>query len=399
MDWDKTSICMISCVYLRYKNDTRGLMIYEINKNLIQKGLSMKVVAPNSDNYKNFEILDNTRIYRFNYFYPKKYQVLAYGSGIPVNLRNSNLAKIQVPLFFFSFLNKALKIAPTSNIIHAQWIAAGFVGLFVKKITKKPLIVTVRRISNKGIMKYVNKVVLKNADYITFNSNYMMEESLKIAKPKKCSVIHNILDSEKFKPQESNLRKKLNIDKNTKVILFLGLLVEKKGLPYLVNAFKKIHEEDNNTVLIIGGHGIELDHLKKLGTKLNIIDKMIFLGHIEADKTPELFNIADIFILPSIIDSQGETETLGVVLLEAMACEKPVIASRIGGIIDFVDDKVGYLVEPKNSDQIAEKAILLLKDEKKRKELGKAGRKRVLEKFSAEKLTQDLLKVYKEVGE
>ena len=127
--------------------------------------------------------------------------------------------------------------------------------------------------------------------------------------------------------------------------------------------------------------------------------EVYFTGKVQANKTSDFFNMCDIFVLPSIIDSKGETETLGVVSMEAMACEKPVVASNVGGIPDVVDNDVGFLVEPGNPDDIAEKLLILLKDKKLREEKGKNGRKKVQTKFSSEVLVSNLIEIYKKCVE
>ena len=100
-------------------------------------------------------------------------------------------------------------------------------------------------------------------------------------------------------------------------------------------------------------------------------------------------------MLPSIIDSAGETETFGVVLLEALACGCPVIASNVGGIPDIVEPQVGFLVEQKNERQIANKMEILLRDSKLRKKMSLSARKRILKYFNSGKVAEDLIKKYK----
>lgn len=377
-------ICMLSTMYLRYKNDTRGLMVSETNRNLINQGIEVEVVAPNDYGYTNRETIEGVKINRFNYFWPKRLQRLAYGSGIPTNIRKSFLAKIQIPLFSLSFLWNTIKVSKKCDIIHAQWIFSGFIGLLAKKITRKPVVVTVRRVNNKGLMRLVNKYVLNNADYIIYNSNYTKRESLKIAKPKRSKVIWNSLDTEKFKPMKTDLKRKLGL-KNKKVIFSMGLLVEKKGFPYLIKAMQTIIKKHPDAVLVIGGHGKEEKNLKDLVKNLTLQNYVKFVGRIESDKTPEYYNIADVFVLPSIIDSKGETETLGVVLMEAMACAKPVIGSAVGGILDVIKPECGVLVKPNDSNTLSDKIIYLLGNPEKMIKLGKEGRKHILDSFAWKK--------------
>ena len=241
-------------------------------------------------------------------------------------------------------------------------------------------------------MKYINNYVLKNADYVIFNSSYTMRKSLVIKKPKKYSIIHNSIDTEKFKPIKTNLRKRLSLE-NKKILFSLGLLVEKKGFPYLIRALPEILKKHKNTVLLIGGSEKEEQNLKDLVKELNLEKEVKFLGTISADKTAAFYNICDIFVLPSIIDSKGETETLGVVLLEALACGKPVIATNVGGIPDVVTNDVGVLIEQKNSKQLEKAIINLLSKPKHYKKC----RERIKNNFSDNQVFIKMNKVYEKI--
>jgi glycosyltransferase involved in cell wall biosynthesis len=361
-------------------------MVYEVNRNLVNAGLSVAVVAPNDAGYKNKELMEGVVVHRFNYFFPTSFQKLAYGAGIPTNIRKSAFAKLQIPFFASSFLKKTVSVAKDCDIIHAQWIASGFIGLLAKKIRKKPVVVTVRQVPKSGIMASVNRYVLKNADYVIFNSSYTKKESFKIAKPKRFSVIHNSIDIEKFKPMDQ--KRKFG----KKVILSVGLLVEKKGLNYLLDAFAIAAKKHPEATLIIAGDGPKKAELIKKAKRLRI--KVRFIGTVDADKTPALYNSADIVVLPSIIDRKGETETLGVVLLEALACKKPVIASDVGGIPDIVDSSCGILVPQKNPKALANAIDRLLSSQATCRRFGENGRKKLQREFSPHAQTQKTIKVY-----
>lgn len=380
-------------MFLRHANDTRGLSVYEIAKNLAKVGIDVSVVAPNSDNYKASEVLDDIKINRFHYFFPKKFERLAYGSGMPVNLRNSWLAKIQLLPFVMIFIKKAFNCCKDADIIHSQWILPGFVGLLVGKILGKKTMVTIRQIAPSPLMRMINKFVLERTDHVIFNSSFTRDEILKFCNIKSYSVMNPTVNCEKFKRAPKNeiekLREKLNMGKNAKVIFSMGLLVPKKGFDYLIRAMPKILEKEPSAFLIIGGEGAERLKLESLIKELGVQNSVNLVGQIDADKTPLYFSMSEMFVLPSIFDEKGETETFGVVLIEALACGKPVIASNVGGIVDIVNEKCGFLVEQKNSDALAEKIILLLNNEKLRNKLGIQARKYVSEVFSEKNMLEN----------
>jgi len=170
-------------------------------------------------------------------------------------------------------------------------------------------------------------------------------------------------------------------------------LVEKKGVEYLIKAYSEVEKKLNNVFLLIGGAGLRYDPLLKLAKKLKLKNYK-FIGKVSLDNQKKFYNSTDLFILPSIIDSKGETETLGVVLLEALACEKPVVASNVGGIADIVTKGCGILVKQKNPDELAKSIIKLINNEAHMKKMGRLGRKRILEAFSSDKQTKLTIEVY-----
>jgi len=391
-------ITMLSTMYLRYPTDTRGLMVAEFNRLLKKQGHQIEVIAPGDETTKSVETIDGIKIHRFTYFLPKKLQKIAYGSGIPTNLRRSWLAKFQVPLFAISFFLKTLKHTKNSDILHCQWLPPAVIALMVKKFRKKPVVVTVRRVSTQKMLIPFYKYALKNADLVLFNSKWMQDQSLKLATPKQYRVFNNSLDTKKFSPMPKEeiekIRKENNIPKNAKILLFLGHLIEKKGVEYLIEAFPAILKSHPDTFLFIGGYGPREQALKELTKRFKVEDKVLFTGKLEADITPLYFNLADIFVLPSIIDSKGDTETLGVVAMEALSCETPVICSKVGGLPDVVTSKVGILVKSKDPFELHKAICDLLADDKKRHSLGKEGRMRIIEKFGDKAALNNLKECY-----
>lgn len=390
-------VCMISTMYPRFKNDTRGLMVSEVSRNLVKSGVEVNVVAPSDSKTKPYEVVDGVKVNRFNYFFPKNLQRLAYGAGIPTNLRKSLLAKIQIPFFALAFLLKTLAVSRKCDLIHTQWISCGFIAFLVKKLIGKPFAITVRRVVKEGWLGAVTKFVLSRADHVFCNSSYTLRECLKITTPISYSINYNAIDFDKFKPTSSKLRKELGIKENIRVLFSLGLLVEKKGFDYLIKAMKIITKTHKNVILLIGGPGTERDNLNDLIKTLGLTKYVKLIGEVKAHQTPLYFSIADVFVLPSILDSKGETETFGVVLVEALGCETPVVASKIGGIPDIVTKDCGYLVEQKNPKALADAILKLFRSDKKRRELGKKGRNSVSLRFSWKQSSRGILDVYKKL--
>ena len=382
-------------MYLRYPNDTRGLMVAEYCRLLRSLGYSVEVVAPGDAKSSSEDEIDGVKIHRFSYFFPNKFQRLAYGPGIPTNLQKSWLARIQIPFFAAAFWLKALKVAKKSDIIHCQWLPPVIVALLIKPLVRRPIVVTVRRVESGRLMRPFSKLALNKADLVLYNSTFMKKESEKIAVPKHSMVFHNSLDATKFSPMSKSLaRKKLGLPEDKKIIFYIGHLIEKKGVNYLVEALPDVFARHPDSLMLIAGYGSDEQMLKDMVAQRGLDTRVKFIGKIEADKTPVYYNAADVFVCPSIIDSKGDTETLGVVVLEAMACETPVVASEVGGIIDSMTEKTGILTRPKDPGSISQALNKLLADDRLRVMMGKAGRKRVLEKFSDQVICDNIKKAY-----
>jgi len=390
-------ICTLASSFPRYKGDYFLIFVYEIVKRLVKQH-KIFVITPNDNKKtKSSEIIDSINIERFNYFFPRSLHRLAYGSGMAENVKNSFLARIQVIPYVISFYFKSLKYAKISSVIHAHVSVSGLVGVLLKKILKKPLVFSnYRLVETNSVMGKINKYIFENTDHIIFISTYLRDKAKSIAKLKSSSVIPLGVDLKKFNPsvKKSDFHKNFDIPKDHKIIFNVGRIIEKKGLKYLIKAMPIVLKKQKCT-LVIGGIGIEENRLKKLVKDLKLSNNIKFIGKISHHELPSYFKGSDVFVLPSIIDSKGETETLGVVLIEAMACGCPVIGSKVGGIVDVIDDNVnGFLTRPKDSVDIAEKLMNLLSNPSLRKRFVKNGRKKAEKKFNWDNIALEIEKIY-----
>lgn len=236
---------------------------------------------------------------------------------------------------------------------------------------------------------------LKNYTAIASTSYCMAEETKKYLenKSKEIFITPFGVDTEKFK--------NLNIEKkeNEITIGIVKTLTEKYGIEYLIKAIKELEnildiENYKKIRLLIYGKGELKNKLEDLTKELQIEDKVIFKGYISNEDVPKALNEMDIFVVPSILDS----ESFGVAAVEAMACEIPVIASSVGGLKEVIVDKeTGYLVPKKDHKEIAKYLKKLILDKNLRTSLGKNGRKRVLENYDWNSNVDYMIKIYREI--
>ena len=143
--------------------------------------------------------------------------------------------------------------------------------------------------------------------------------------------------------------------------MYVGKLNEKKGVTYLLQAFHSIAQDQPDCHLVIVGTGLLEEALKNETQRLKLESRVIFAGQQGKAAVKNYFQAADLVVVPSIIDSTGETEGLPVVLLESLASGKPIVATRVAGAPDvIVDDHNGFLAEPQDPADLAEKMVQAL---------------------------------------
>ena len=397
----KTCLVLAS-TFPRWKNDTTPGFVYELSKRMISKGRSIIVLAPHASNAKKHEFFGGLDVHRFQYFFPSNIQKVAYGAGIIPNVKRSILALIQVPFFLLSEYLAARKLIRQYNpeIIHAHWlIPQGIIAAMLKKKSMK-LIVTVHGsdlfpLKNR-FFKSMQRNVLKNCHICTVNSEATKNELLRRFPEyrNKFAVIPMGVDTRLF--SNKNVKLKHNQYKNKKIILFVGRLNEQKGVEYLIKAMPKVNEKIKNALLLVVGEGSYKDYLNKLADSLNV-KNIEFRGAVNHEKLADYYNLADVFVLPSVASRIG-TEGLGLVLLEAMSCGTPVIGTNTGGIPTIVkNNQTGILVNERNENELANAIIKILSDRKLSQKLSNNGIKCVKNNYSWEIVAEKFDEMYKKL--
>ncbi len=292
-----------------------------------------------------------------------------------------------------------------SDIVHTHTWYGHFAGFLAKLLYKIPLVCTCHSLEPLRPWKqdqlgqayylssWLEKVGIESADMVIAVSRTTKNDILKYfnISEERVTVIHNGIDINKWKPTpiSESLKKEYNIKDD--YILFVGRPTKQKGMEYLIEAADYI---DIQIVMAATGADTkeyEQEIAQKIQTKKNIvwINKLL-----KEEEYIQLYSSAKIFVCPSIY------EPFGIINLEAMSCEVPVVASAVGGILEVVvPEETGILVEPANPQQIAEAVNRLLKDESLRRKMGRAGRERVEKYFSWTYIAQQTKKLYETIIE
>lgn len=310
--------------------------------------------------------------------------VLCPGEGeLAVKMRSVGAEVLYLKVGRMRYLNpvviwKLVKIIRKQNInlIHTDSTSETLYAGIAAKLSGIPLVWHIRASQGELLLDSILSVL---STRLILVSN-ALRLRFKWAKAiNKMVTIHNGIDLESFDnfPKLQSIRKEFNIDKDTVLLACLGRIEERKGQEYLIQAMRQV----DKVKLILAGSGDEvyLNRIKSLCEGLNISDRVFFAGHRE--DIPVILKEIDIVVFP-VITGEGFSR----VILEAMAAAKPVIASDDAGNPEAVEDgKTGYIVPAKDSAALAERINELVMDAKKRKTMGRNGRKRVDDFFSIKK--------------
>ena len=232
----------------------------------------------------------------------------------------------------------------------------------------------------------ISKLLVKKIIAVSFEIKKKLSQRL--SEKKITSIPNSInLDSLKIKKPPQRVREILGIDDDCKIIGSAGRLVPIKGYQVFLKAAQLIRQKDSKVKFLIVGDGPEKSNLEKLSDELKISEDFLFPGY--RDDILDIINIMDIFILSSF------HEGIPMVLLEAMGLEKPIVATKVGGIPEVVIDKIsGILVKPNDPEELAEMGLYLLENKKVRKKMGSEAKRRISESFTAERMAKRVLEIY-----
>jgi starch synthase len=327
----------------------------------------------------------------------------------------------------FHNLSKNVEMAqatPIADIVHCHTWYTHLAGVFARELLQVPLILTthslethrpwkVEQLGNGYFMsRWIENNAYKTADGVIAVSEQMKTDVVEAygVDPKKVTVIHNGIDPEFYKPTfDTALLKEYGIDPTIPFVLFVGRITRQKGIAGLIEAAQYFTKKCQ-IVLCAGAPDTEEIALETEALiaqlKLDREGVILISEMLPREKIKVLYSHARVFACPSLY------EPFGIINLEAMSCETPVVGSLVGGIPEIiVEGETGYLIplesisrtnfNPKDpiafQKAFAEKINVLLENEALATAMGKAGRERVLQKFSWESIAKITFNYYQEV--
>jgi len=289
------------------------------------------------------------------------------------------------------------------HVLHAYTATPdGYTGLLLRKRYHLPVICTLLGSdintypSYRPLSLWLTENVISEADRLVAVSGALKSAAEAIARPKReIQVVYMGCDLGVFAYDErarSYIREQLKIASKDRVLLFLGSTLRTKGIFELLEAFTQLVTRYPDLHLIFVGGGSDRLALAERVSETRLNRRVHLVGSPPHDSIPGWLSAADVFVLPSY------SEGLPLTVLEAMACARPVVATRVGGIPEAVEDaRSGILVDQRDVEALLKAIALLLDDEGKRESMGALGRRIVESKFTWEKNAEKTIKIYQAV--
>jgi len=389
---------LLTSSYPRNETDNSSIFLRHLAKNMANQGISVHVLAPHHPAVSEGNLDESVTNHWFKYL-PKHWQKLTYGSGILPNLKRNKILYIQVPFLlmsmFFSLFFLCIKIKP--DVIHAHWILPqGLVAVLVGKLLSIPVVSTAHGGDafslNTNFLSRLKRFTLKQCHGWTSNTKATAQTFGVARDMPQPTIIPMGVDIEHF--QSGNANKVLGSE-TRKIILFVGRLVEKKGVKYLIEAFSMLHKKtQEESILWIIGDGDERSYLVNQAKQLGI-KNIKFWGQVQNKQLPDFYAATTVFVAPSVIDSNGDTEGQGVILLEAMASKTPIISTTVGGIPNVIThEKTGILVPPNNSNELSAAIMYIINNKTRADEYIKNALIKVNETYSWKSVSQRFILMF-----
>ena len=403
-------VLYIVTAYDRHPGDGITPWLVETIRRLRERGVDVEVLAPA---YRGSEsgTVEGVRVHRFRYA-PARVEDLTHDQTAPDRVRERPLYLGLVPGYLLSASLAARRLVRSGafDLVHVHWPlphvvpgwAARHAGGIPLVITFHGVEVTFARNAPLPFLVPFLRRAIRSADAVTANSTYTAGMIRQLYdRPVAIVPFGTTLPEADDPPGDPSAERSpapAAQDPGARPdILFVGRLVERKGVQHLLDAMPAL-VRDHRAQLSVVGEGPMRPALERRAAELGLQDDVTFTGFVPADDLARRFATCSAFALPAVYDAKGDVEGLGVVLVEALSQGRPVVASDAGGIPDIViHDRTGLLVPPGDPAALSAALGRVLGDPALARRLGEAGREHVREAFSWASVTDRLLAVYEAV--
>ncbi|MDX2053526.1 MAG: glycosyltransferase family 4 protein [Polyangiaceae bacterium] len=339
--------------------------VYDLAAALAKKA-EVTVLAPGAPGASDRERMGPVDVRRFSYFWPKSRQCLAYGTSMVDSMRESGWAKAQVPTFLMAQAHAIRRLVATEHfdVVNSHWMVPQGLSVAAASFLTRPFkhVLSI----HAGDVYLLNKVpqgrnlakfIMSRTDAVFADGSHVRDTLDKLTGTPSNGILQPMgAHVELFRnalPMQSPFPQGY--------LLFFGRFAEKKGITYLLQALPKVLKEWPGLGLILIGYGTLESALKAEAEALGLAGAVEFVGAKDHSEICRYLHGCRLAVVPSIIDSRGETEGMPTVVIEAMAAGVPVVGSNVDGIPDVISDRVnGWLCREKDPADLAAKILVAL---------------------------------------
>jgi glycosyltransferase involved in cell wall biosynthesis len=381
------NVLFLTHSFPRREGDAAGSFILRLAVALRGEDVKVHVVAPAAAGLPASEEIEGITVDRFRYA-PRRYEKLAYTGNMASDVASSWTAKFALVGFLGADFVHAVRARRNfePQVVHAHWwFPSGVVGTWVGGLSHVPLVTTlhgtdVRLARLVGVAKPLFGHVLKHSAAVTTVSGWLRDETQEIAPDANPVVAPMPVSTDLFFPGNARDGQRL---------LFVGRLMPQKGVEHLLHALAAMKTKAS---LDIVGDGPSRDGLEALSRDLEVAGRVRWHGQLAQSELPRLYQSAAAVVVPSA------DEGLGMVAVEALLCETPVVAFDSGGLRDVIQhDRTGLLVPSGDRNALARTLDDLLGRAGRGSDLGKAGRLYALSAFAPESAARRYAEIYQQV--
>lgn len=383
-------LLIVTTNYPRWEGDPHSPWLVHLLGLLRERGFEIEVLAPAYAGSRSHTI-QGMPVHRFRYA-PARWETLTHNEGAPNKIRRNPLYLLLLPFYMLAGVLAAHRLARRGrfDLIHVHWpVPQGLLGLAARRAGGGRLVATFYGADlvlsrRAGLLRSFVRRFARSCDAVAAISTFTAQETRKIAGVEPYIIPYGI----ELPPAE------VEAVAEPGLILNVGRLVERKGQVYLIEAMSLLthHPEAH---LVIVGEGHERPLLEAAIQRYNLADRVTLAGRVSDEVLNDFYARCQVFVLPAIVDSGGDTEMLGMVSLEAMRYRKPVVATRVGGISDIVvDQETGLLVEQRDPRALAGVLERLLDDPALARRLGQDGYEFARQHFAWPAVLRQTLALY-----
>lgn len=399
---DKSShrprVLVLTSTFPRWRNDSEPAFVFELSRRL-NATFDVTIVAPRSLGSKDKETMVGLRVIRFAYFIRRWENLATHSGGIINRLRANPFNYLLVPFFLLGQIWVLVRLLGREkfDLIHAHWlIPQGLIVALVLTISRRriPLICT----SHGGDLYALPGFAFHRLKRWTINKSRVLTV---VSQAMRQIFITSGVGHEKVSVVSMGVDLKnifvpgIEEERSNDEILFVGRLVEVKGVGTLLRAMPKVLQKRPDIHLTIAGDGPLGPGLKELAARLGIVDKIDFLGMVEQASLPNLYRRATLAVFPFVATRSGVQEGFGLVILEAMGCNCPVIAGDLPAIYDsIVHEKSGLLVDCGNAEALAGAILQALHDKDLCLRMTEMARKYAVENYDWDIIMEKYKNIY-----